>query len=168
MTSNTPSMSPEAQVQATPPPLSSSNGPGRRPWLEPAVVVAVIGLAVTILGLLLSIVFGIYGMNAHIDALGADLSARMDTLSTRMDALGSDLSARIDDLSTRMDALGSDLSARMDTLSTRMDALGSDLSARMDTLSARMDTLSARMDALGSDLSARIDKVYQLLLPKQL
>ncbi len=103
MTSNTPSMSPEAQVQATPPPLSSSNGPGRRPWLKPAVVVAVIGLAVTILGLLLSIVFRIYGMNARMDALRADLSARMDTLS-----------ARIDVLSNRMDTLGSDLSTRID------------------------------------------------------
>ncbi len=121
MTSNTPSMSPEAQVQATPPPLSSSNGPGRRPWLEPAVVVAVIGLAVTILGLLLSIVFGIYGMNARIDALETDLSTRIDVLSNRMDILGADLNACVDTLS-----------ARIDVLSNLMDTLGSDLSTRID------------------------------------
>ena len=148
MTSNTPPARPDVQAQATPTTVASSNGAGRRQWLEPAVVVAVIGVAVTILGLLLSIVFGIYGMNIRIDALGADLSTRMDTL-------GSDLNTRIDTLSTRMDTLGSDLNARIDTLSTRIDTPGSDLNARIDTLDTRIDVLSTRMD-----------KVYQLLLPE--
>ena len=41
-------------------------------------MVTAIGLAVTILGLLLSIAFWIYSMNARIDALGADFSIRID------------------------------------------------------------------------------------------
>ncbi|OOV35046.1 hypothetical protein BO91_00735, partial [Candidatus Synechococcus spongiarum LMB bulk10E] len=59
MTANTPPLGREAQAQATTPAVSSSGGLWRRPWVEPAVVVAAIGLAVTVLGLLLSIVFGI-------------------------------------------------------------------------------------------------------------
>ena len=185
MTSNNPPANPEVQPQAPTTTVPGRNDPARRPWLEPAVVVAVIGVVVTILGLLLSIAFGIYGMNARIDDLAArmdglgiridDLAARMDTLgvdlNARMDALGADLSARIDALSTRMDGLSvriDDLAARMDTLgvdlNARMDALGADLSARIDALSARMDGLSARiddlgtrMDTLGASLSARID-----------
>ena len=44
------------------------------------MVVAVIGVVVAILGLLLSIAFGIYAMNGRIDAI----AARPDTLSTGM------------------------------------------------------------------------------------
>lgn len=43
-------------------------------------MVTAIGLAVTILGLLLSIAFGIYIMNAHIDALGADFNIRIEQM----------------------------------------------------------------------------------------
>ena len=111
---------------------SSSNDSGRRQWLEPAVVV-------TILALLVSIVFGIYGMNA-----------RMDVLSDRMDVLGADIN-------TRMDALNADLNARM-------NALNADLNARMDALNA---DLNARMDALSAGLNTRIDNVYQLLFSKE-
>ena len=171
MTSNTPPARPEVQPQATTTTAPAGNGLGRPPWLEPAVVVAVIGVAVTILGLLLSIAFGVYAMNARIDdlgvriddlairmdALGADLNARIDDLAIRMDGL----SVRIDDLAIRMDALGADLNARIDDLAARMDTLGADLNARIDDLAARMDTLgadlNARIDDLGADLNARID-----------
>ena len=63
MTSNIPPANPEVQPGATTTTVAASNGLGRPPWLEPAVVVAVIGVAVTVLGLLLSIAFGIYAMN---------------------------------------------------------------------------------------------------------
>ncbi|MXZ82681.1 MAG: hypothetical protein F4Z10_03115 [Synechococcus sp. SB0666_bin_14] len=78
MTSTSPPTSPEAQAQATPTTVPGSTGPGGRPWLEPAVLVAVLGLAVTILALLLSIAFGIYSMNTRIDTLGGDLNARIE------------------------------------------------------------------------------------------
>ena len=134
--SNIPPTNPEAQPGATTTTVPASNGLGRPPWLEPAVVVAV-----TVLGLLLSIAFGIYAMNTRID----DLGVRIDDLGVRMDTLGADLNARMDGLSVRIDDLGA-----------RMDTLGTNLNARMDALAMRMDGLSVRMD-----------KVYQLLLPKQ-
>ena len=171
MTSNTPPANPEVQPQAPTTTVPGRNDPARRPWLEPAVVVAVIGVVVTILGLLLSIAFGIYGMNARIDDLAVridglsiridDLSARMDGLSARIDDLGTRMDTLGADLNARIDALGADLNARIDDLAARMDTLGADLNARIDDLSARMDTLgadlNARIDALGADLSARID-----------
>ena len=160
MTSNTPPARPEVQPQATTTTAPAVNGLGRPPWLEPAVVVAVIGVAVTILGLLLSIAFGVYAMNARID----DLGVRIDDLAIRMDALGADLNARIDDLAIRIDDLSArmdGLSVRIDDLAIRIDALGADLNARIDDLAARMDTLgadlNARIDDLGADLNARID-----------
>ena len=131
-TSDTPPMSPEMQSQ-TPTPegdtttVSNNRGSGRRQWVEPAVVVAAITLAVIIFALLVAIVFGIYGINARMDALAADMSARIDAISNRMDVL-----------SDRMDTLNTDLSARM-------DALAADLNSRMDTLSAG---LNARIDNL--------------------
>ena len=86
MTSTTPPpTSPEAQAQATPTTVPGSTGPDRRPWLEPAVLVAALGLAVAILALLLSIAFGIYSMNTRINAL-----------DTRIDTLGADLNTRIE------------------------------------------------------------------------
>ena len=179
MTSDTPSMSPEMQAQApaTAAPVRTSSN--RRPWLEPAVVVAVIGVAVTIFGLLLSIVFGIYSMNNHIDALGSELKAdirdlnnRMDTLSadfnTRIDALGSELKADIRDLNARMDSLGSDFNTRIDALGSELKADIRDLNTRIDTLGSELKAdirdLNARIDALGSDFNVRIEQVYQLLL----
>ena len=152
MTSNNPPANPNMQPQATTTTVPASDHPGRRPWLEPAVVVAAIGGAVTILGLLLSIALGIYGMNVRIDDLGIrmdGMSTRIDDLGTRMDTLGAEISAR-------MDTLGANLSTRIDNLAARMDTLGADLSARIDNLATRMDGLSVRMD-----------KVYQLLLAKQ-
>ena len=41
---------------------------------------AALGLAVIILALLLSIAFGIYSMNTHIDALGTDLNVCIEQL----------------------------------------------------------------------------------------
>ena len=146
MTSDIPPISPEMQAQAPATVAPNGTGSGHRPWLEPAVVVAVIGVAVTIFGLLLSIVFGIYSMNNHIDALGSELKADIRDLNNRMDTLGSEFKADIRDLNARVDALGSDLNARI-------DALGSDL--------------NARIDALGSDFNIRIEQVYQLLLPEE-
>ena len=178
MTPNTPAVNSETQTRATATTVPGSTGSGRRPWLEPAVVVAMLSLAVTILALLVSIVFGIYSINTRIDAMGADLNTRMDALGAEVKADIRDLNARIDtmgsDLNTRMDALAAevkadirDLNARIDTMgaevNARIDALGSDLNARMDTLGS---SLNARIDALGSGLNARIEKVYQLLLPK--
>ena len=100
MTSTTPPTSPEAQAQAIPTPAPGSTGPGGRPWLEPAVLVAVLGLAVTILALLLSIAFGIYSMNTRIDALDTSFNARIDALganlNARINTLGGDLNARIE------------------------------------------------------------------------
>ena len=168
MTSDTPPMSPEMQAQAPATAAPGRTNSNRRPWLEPAVVVAVIGVAVTIFGLLLSIVFGIYSMNNHIDALGSELKAdirdlnnRMDTLgsdfNTRIDALGSELKADIRDLNARVDALGSELKADVRDLNARIDALGSELKADIRDL-------NARIDALGSDFNVRIEQVYQLLL----
>lgn len=181
MTSNTPPARPETQPQAVAATVPGSYAQGRPPWLEPAVVVAVIGVVVTILGLLLSIAFGIYAMNARIDdlatriddlgtgmeTLGADLNTRIDDLATRMDTLGANLNARIDDLATRMDTLGANLNARIDDLSTGMDTLGANLNTRIDDLNTRMDTLTADLNARMDGLSLRMDKVYQLLLPKQ-
>ena len=96
MTSDTPPMSPEMQAQAPATAAPGRTNSNRRPWLEPAVVVAVIGVAVTIFGLLLSIVFGIYSMNNHIDALGSELKADVRDLNARVDALGSDFNVRIE------------------------------------------------------------------------
>ena len=107
MASNTPPISPEGQPPATTKTVPGSPGPGRRPWLEPAVVVAVVGVAVTLFGLLLSIVFGIYSMNSHIDALGSELKADIRDLNVRVDALGSDFNAR-------MDALGANFNIRIE------------------------------------------------------
>ncbi|KKZ14982.1 MAG: hypothetical protein TH68_02870, partial [Candidatus Synechococcus spongiarum 142] len=77
MTINTPPpISPEAQATTTAVPSRDD----RRPWVEPAVVIGAIGVAVTIIGLLLSIVLGIYGMSTRIDALSTDLGSRIDTL----------------------------------------------------------------------------------------
>ena len=157
MTSNTPPINPDVQPQATTTTVPGGLSHGRRPWLEPAVVVTVIGVAVTIFGLLLSIVFGIYSMNTRIDALGSDLN-------TRVDALGSDLNIRIDalgsDLNARVDALGSELKADIRDLNARVDALGSELKADIRDL-------NARVDALSSELNIRIEQVYQLLLPEE-
>ena len=114
MTPDTPSMSPETQAQATATAAPGRTNSNRRPWLEPAVVVAVIGVAVTIFGLLLSIVFGIYSMNNHIDALGSELKADVRDLNTRIDALGSELKADVRDLNARIDALGSDFNVRIE------------------------------------------------------
>lgn len=96
MTSTTPPTRPEAQAQATPTTVPGSTGPDRRPWLEPAVPVAVPGLAVTILALLLSIAFGIYSMNTHIDALGARIDALETSFNACINTLGGDLNARIE------------------------------------------------------------------------
>ena len=146
MTSNTPPINPDVQPQVTTTTVPGGLSHGRRPWLEPAVVVTVIGVAVTIFGLLLSIVFGIYSMNTRVDALGSDLNIRID-------ALGSDLNARVD-------ALGSELKADIRDLNARVDALGSELKADVRDL-------NARVDALGSDFNIRIEQVYQLLLPEE-
>ena len=139
MTSDTPPMSPEMQAQAPATAAPGRTNSNRRPWLEPAVVVAVIGVAVTIFGLLLSIVFGIYSMNNHIDALGSELKADIRDLNARVDALGSELKADVRDLNARIDALGSELKADI-------------------------RDLNARVDALGFDFNVRIEQVYQLLL----
>ena len=146
MASNTPPISPEGQPPATTKTVPGSPGPGRRPWLEPAVVVAVVGVAVTLFGLLLSIVFGIYSMNSHIDALGSELKADIRDLNACVDALGASVN-------TRMDTLGSELKADIRDLNVRVDALGSDF--------------NARMDALGANFNIRIEQVYQLLLPEE-
>ena len=118
MTSTTPPTRPETQAQATPVTVPGSAGPDRRPWLEPAVLVAVLGLAVAILALLLSIAFGIYSMNTRIDALGARIDALETSFNTRIDALGANFN-------TRIDTLGANLNARIDTL-------GGDLNARIE------------------------------------
>ena len=183
MTSDTPSTSPEMQAQAPATAAPGRTNSNRRPWLEPAVVVAVIGVAVTIFCLLLSIVFGIYSMNNHIDALGSELKADIRDLNNRMDTLGSDFSTRIgtlgSDFNTRSDALGSDFNTRIDALGSelkadirdlnnRMDTLGSDFNTRIDALGSELKAgirdLNARVDALGSDFNVRIGQVYQLLL----
>ena len=167
MTPNTPAVNSETQTRATATTVPGSTGSGRRPWLEPAVVVAMLSLAVTILALLVSIVFGIYSINTRIDAMGSDLNTRMDALAAEFKADVRDLNARIDTMGAEVKADIRDLNARIDTMgaevNARIDALGSDLNARMDTLGS---SLNARIDALGSGLNARIEKVYQLLLPK--
>ncbi len=58
--------------------MPGSTGSGRRPWLEPAAVVAMLSLAVAVLALLVSIVFGIYNINTRIDALGSGLNTRIE------------------------------------------------------------------------------------------
>ena len=196
MTPNTPAVNSETQTRATATTVPGSTGSGRRPWLEPAVAVAMLSLAVTILALLVSIVFGIYSINTRIDTMGADLNTRMDALgaevkadirdlNARIDTMGAEVKADIRDLNARIDTMGAevkadirDLNARIDTMGTevnaRIDTMGTEVNARIDALgsdlNARMDTLgsslNARIDALGSGLNARIEKVYQLLLPK--
>ena len=125
MTSDTPPINSERQTRPTAPLAPDGASPGRRPWLEPALVVAALGLAVTILGLLLSIAFGIYSMNTRIDTLDANLNGRIDVLradfNARIDALGASLNARIDALDARVDALDA-----------RVDALGSDFNIRIE------------------------------------
>ena len=97
MTTAPPPIDPETPAQTPAPAMHSSAG--RRPWVEPAVVIAAIGVAVTIIGLLVSIALGIYGMSARID----DLGTRMDTLETRIDDLSASLSTRMETLSSRID-----------------------------------------------------------------
>ena len=121
MTSDTPPISPEMQAQPTTTTAPGGTGPGRRPWLEPVLVVTAIGLAVTILGLLLSIAFGIYSMNARIDTLDARIDTLGASLNARIDALGADFRTRIDALGTRIDALDA-----------RVDALGADFNIRIE------------------------------------
>ncbi|KKZ11597.1 MAG: hypothetical protein TE42_07495 [Candidatus Synechococcus spongiarum SP3] len=91
-------MSPEVQAQTTTTTAPGRTGPGGRPWLEPAVLVASMGmgLAVTILALLLSIAFGSCGMNARVDALGARIDVLEINLNARIDAFGADLNAPIE------------------------------------------------------------------------
>lgn len=82
--------------------------------MEVATWTAIAVLAATSLGTL-------FYLGARIDALGARMDARIDSLEARMDALGARLDGRIDSLSRRIDSFEARVDSRFDNLEVRLD-----------------------------------------------
>jgi hypothetical protein len=78
-----------------------------------AIAWSLVGLMAASLGVLSAALYS--GLN-RIDALGARLDGRMDSLGARLDGLGARLDGRIDTLSGRIDAMGSELRADIQAL----------------------------------------------------
>jgi len=72
-------------------------------------------------------------------------AARVET-GERIDALKAELSARIDSVGARIDSVGA-----------RIDATRSELNGRIDGVDTRIDSVGARIDATRSELLERID-----------
>jgi tetrahydromethanopterin S-methyltransferase subunit G len=83
-------------------------------------------------------------------------AARVET-GERIDALKAELSARIDSVGARIDATRSELNGRIDGVGARIDATRSELNVRIDGVDARIDSVGARIDATRSELLERID-----------
>ncbi|MBS0327861.1 MAG: hypothetical protein JSS46_15130 [Proteobacteria bacterium] len=82
-----------------------------------------------------------------VDANGAALGMRMDSLEVRMDGL----ERRMDSLEVRMDGL----ERRMDSLEVRMDGLErrmTQVEARLERLEARMDVFDAKLDTMRAEI----------------
>ena len=96
--------------------------------------------------------------SARIDALGQRIDAQGARLDQRIDSLGTSLADRIDAQGARLDQKMDGLSFRIDSLSTRIDGLGS----RMEEFSAKQSELIVEVASLKRDRDSTDDHAHRL------